>query len=101
LPDIRLALFLLAVLLFGRTRIYFRNWHRHRWMPLLLGQFLVAMFIWFAENIATFANAWNYPGQENGWEMVSSTKLGAWFLLMLISFVLVSLISPLREPSAN
>ncbi len=99
--DLRLLLFAVAAILFWNTRIYFRNWRQHRWMPLLVGQFLVAVFIWLAENIATFANAWNYPGQENGWEMVSPAKLGAWFLLMLISFVLVSLVSPIRQPPQN
>ncbi|MFN7179796.1 DUF817 family protein, partial [Hyphomonas sp.] len=33
---------------------------------------------------------WAYPGQENGWEMVSLSKLGSWYLLMIISFVLVA-----------
>lgn len=98
LPDIRFALFVLAAILFWKTQIHFRNWRTHRRMPLLAGQLLVAIFIWFAENIATFANAWNYPGQEDGWEMVSLAKLGSWFLLMLISFVLVSLVSPIRKP---
>ena len=30
--------------------------------------------------------------------MVSPAKLGSWFLLMLISFVLVELVAPVREP---
>jgi uncharacterized membrane protein YoaT (DUF817 family) len=59
-------------------------------MPLLLGWFLVAVFIWLAENIATFARGWVYPDQENGWTLVSPGKLGAWYLLMYISFVLVA-----------
>jgi len=96
--DIRLALFALTALLFWRTRIHFRNFRLHRWMPLLLGFGLVALFIWLAENIATFANAWNYPGQEDGWEPVSIAKLGSWYLLMLISFVLVELVQPVRKP---
>ena len=96
--DIRLGLFALTALLFWRTKVHFRNWRIHRWMPLLLGFGLVALFIWFAENIGTFANAWNYPGQEDGWEMVDISKLGSWYLLMLISFVLVSLVQPVREP---
>ena len=96
--DIRYPLFVVAAALFWRTRVYFRNWHVHRWMPLLLGFGLVALFIWFAENIATFANAWNYPDQANGWQPVSLTKLGSWYLLMLISFVLVELVQPAREP---
>ncbi len=98
LPDIRLALFAATAVLFWRTRVWFRNWRVHRWMPLLLGFFLVALFIWGAENIGTFARAWSYPGQENGWKMVSFAKLGSWYLLMLISFVLVSLVHPIVPP---
>lgn len=94
--DIRMGLFAATALLFWKTRVHFRNWRKHRWMPLLLGFGLVALFIWFAENIATFANAWNYPGQEDGWEMVHISKLGSWYLLMLISFVLVALVQPVR-----
>jgi len=96
--DLRWGLFAATALIFARTRVHFRNWRVHRWMPLLVGFGLVALFIWFAENIATFANAWNYPGQEDGWRMVSLAKYGSWYLLMLISFVLVTLVQPVREP---
>jgi uncharacterized membrane protein YoaT (DUF817 family) len=97
LPDVRIALFVAAILLFGRTWIWFTPWREPRRMPLLLGFFLVALFIWLAENIGTFANAWTYPSQRHGWEMVSLMKLGAWYLLMIISFVLVSLIHGIRR----
>nr|WP_295672614.1 DUF817 domain-containing protein [Sphingomonas sp.] len=91
LPDIRLGLFAATVLLFRRTRIHFVSFRRERWMPLLVGWLLVAGFIWFAENIATFSRAWVYPAQTAGWTPVAPEKLGAWYLLMIISFVLVSL----------
>jgi uncharacterized membrane protein YoaT (DUF817 family) len=90
LPDVRLALFAAIGLLFWRTRASFTVWRERRWMPLLLGWLLVALFIWLAENLGTFARAWAYPGQENGWTLVSPAKLGAWYLLMYISFVLVA-----------
>ncbi len=89
-PDIRNALFAGMVLLFLRCRVHFTVWRSERWMPLLVGWLLVALFIWFAENIGTFARAWSYPGQEGEWHMVSISKLGAWYLLMYISFVLVA-----------
>jgi len=89
LPDIRLALFAATALLFWRTRVCFTVWREERWMPFLFAGFLVASFIWFAENLGTFSRAWMYPGQEDGWEPVSPAKLGAWYLLMIISFVLV------------
>ena len=90
LPDVRLALFVAMFALFWRTRARFTVWREERWMPLLLGWLLVALFIWLAENLGTFARAWAYPGQEDGWTMVSPAKLGAWYLLMYISFVLVA-----------
>ena len=96
--DIRWLLFGATALLFWRTRVHFRNFRLHRWMPLLLGFGLVALFIWFAENIGTYAQAWSYPGQEAEWKPVGLAKYGSWYLLMLISFVLVELVQPVREP---
>lgn len=90
LPDIRWALFAGSALLYGRVMIWYKPDEKHRPMPLILGISLVAMFIWFAENIGTFTKAWAYPGQDAGWHMVSVAKLGSWYLLMLISFVLVA-----------
>jgi uncharacterized membrane protein YoaT (DUF817 family) len=61
-------------------------------MPMLLGAVLVALFIWIAENVGTFSRAWLYPSQHAAWAPVSLAKIGAWYLLMIISFVLVSLV---------
>jgi len=69
--DIRIALFLLAALLFGKTRIYFTPYKTTYWMPLLLGFFLVSFFIWLAENVGTFGAIWIYPTQQKLWHMVS------------------------------
>ena len=90
LPDARYVLFAALALLFWRTRIWFTVWRQPRWMPLMLGWLLVALFIWFAENLGTFARAWTYPDQAAGWAMVSLAKLGSWYLLMYISFILVA-----------
>lgn len=98
LPDSRLALFAGMIALFWRTRVYFTVWRDERWMPLLLGWLLVALFIWFAENLGTFARAWSYPDQTDGWAMVSPAKLGAWYLLMYISFVLVAAVNRRKPP---
>lgn len=88
--DGRWALFAMAGLMFGRCWIYFKVWRIHRRMPLLLGLLLVAIFIWFAENIGTFTAAWAYPNQRHGWSMVGLAKIGLWFLLMIISYALVA-----------
>jgi uncharacterized membrane protein YoaT (DUF817 family) len=97
LPDARILLFAGLGMLFFSTRIWFRVWRVERWMPLLLGWFLVALFIWLAENIATFSHAWLYPSQRAGWHMVSPQKLGAWYLLMYISFIMVAALHRPRE----
>ncbi len=90
--DLRTPLLIGSVLVFGRSWIYFKMDRVHRRMPLLVGCLLVALFIWIAENLATYGNIWIYPQQNAGWQMVPISKLIAWYLLMLLSFVLVSLV---------
>lgn len=94
--DIRNGLFAVAILLFSRTWIHFKPHQHHRKMPLLVGFVLVSFFIWIAENLGTFAAAWTYPDQADGWNVVSLAKMGSWLLLMIISFVLVTLVHPLK-----
>ena len=93
LPDIRWLLFAAAAVLYGRCWVYFHPAAKARKMPLLLGFLLVSLFIWLAENIGTFGAAWRYPDQMAGWTVVPVAKLGSWFLLMLLSFVLVSAVN--------
>jgi uncharacterized membrane protein YoaT (DUF817 family) len=98
LPDVRIVLFAAIGLLFLKTRVWFTVWREPRWMPLLLGWLLVALFIWFAENLGTFARAWIYPSQVGGWSPVHPGKLGAWYLLMYISFVMVAALHRPQRP---
>ncbi len=99
--DLRWLLIAVSCILFFKTTVYYRIIKTHRKMPLLLGWFLVALFIWLAENIATFANIWIYPNQHDQWQIVSFSKLTAWFLLMQISFVLVSTINSIHLGSSS
>ncbi|MEL6202198.1 MAG: DUF817 domain-containing protein [Pseudomonadota bacterium] len=99
--DIRYALFGLTGIIFWRTCVHYRVFRWRLKMPLLIGFSLVTLFIWIAENIATWSNAWLYPNQTSGWVPVSSSKLGAWFLLMIISFVLVQLVHKPRGLDAT
>ena len=101
LPDIRILLFVFVAATFGPTWVYFRPYRKYRRMPLLFGFGLVAFFIWMAENIGTFAAAWVYPNQRDGWQLVYFSKYGAWFLLMIISFILVSFANPPRLPPVD
>lgn len=96
--DVRPALLLAVAVLFGRCWIHYRIWQIPRRMPLLLGLFLVALFIWFAENIGTLTSTWLYPHQRAAWSMVSLGKLSSWFLLLIISYVMVAAVNrPVRH----
>lgn len=94
LPDVRLALFAASALMFARGSFSFVADRARRRLPLLLGWVLVALFIWVAENLGTFARAWTYPDQDEVWRLVSLQKLGSWYLLMLVSVALVAIVRP-------
>jgi uncharacterized membrane protein YoaT (DUF817 family) len=97
--DFRYFLFAAAILLFGRAMIYYKIWHTHRPMPLLLAAFLVALFVWIAENVGTITKTWLYPNQLTGWQAVSLAKFGSWFLLLFLSYALVAFVNqPKNEP---
>lgn len=98
--DIRYLLFACIFVMFFKTKILFRVWHEYRRMPLILGFMLVALFIWFAENIGTFTSVWIYPYQEGLWHPVSFAKLGSWFLLVIISYTLVY-INQINQPRSE
>ena len=95
--DVRWILFGAAALIYRRTVVLFRPDRIVRRMPLLLGFGLVALFIWLAENLATFSHAWLYAAQRSSWRLVAPEKLGSWLLLAIISFVLVSLVRGVRS----
>ena len=92
LPDIRIGLFATTVLIFGRTRVWFRVADHDRWMPMVLAGFLSAGALWVAENVGTATGTWIYSGQTPD-RLVSFAKLGSWYLLLFVAFVMVSLVS--------
>jgi len=89
LPDLRFALVAAVLVVFGRTRVAFTPVATERWMPLVLAFLLIGVFVWFAENIATYLGAWQYPDQQDGWRMVSVHKLSSWSLLVIVSLMAV------------
>ncbi len=99
--DLRWVLILAVVVLWGRTMMHFRFFRGRFRMPILLAFAGVAVFIWLAENIATYAGAWLYPSQVGEWHPVDVSKLSSWFLLMIVSVVLVTWVYPPREPQRS
>jgi uncharacterized membrane protein YoaT (DUF817 family) len=88
--DIRWWLTGLVFIVFWRSRVLFEvNGSRYR-MPVALSFVLIGFFIWVAENIATFFGAWQYPDQAGAWRLVHTGKLSSWFLLVIVSFLIVA-----------
>lgn len=88
--DFRWILIVLVFILFYRTWVYFTVIKKERRMPMFVAFLLISFFIWVAENISTFYGAWKYPDQIHAWNVVSSAKISSWFLLVIISFILVA-----------
>ena len=88
IPDLRLFLFAATLLVFGRTSVQFTVDRVPRRMPLIVAFLLIALFIWFAEVIGTASATWSYA--RTG--LVSPAKFGSWYLLMILSYVLVLLV---------
>ena len=99
--DLRWMLLAAVIAVYARTVMHFQVWRHTLRMPILLAFTLVALFIWFAENIGTASGAWLYPSQLHGWHPVSPEKIVAWFLLMMISVALVTWVYPPQAPSRS
>ncbi len=102
LPDIRLVLFAATLVVYARTRVWFTVGGRYR-MPLPLAAFFSSLALWVAENVGTNTGTWVYAGQGSGFEWVSLSKMGSWYLLLYVSFVTVTLVSreALRDSPAS
>lgn len=87
--DFRYLLFLWSLVIFWPTKIQFKLQHHQFQLPMLPVLLVLAFLIWVAENISTFYKIWLYPSQVDAWHMVGWGKLGSWYLLLLLSLVLV------------
>ncbi len=95
--DFRKFLILAVFIFFWKTKVYFTVTNIKRWMPLNLGFLLIAFFIWVAENISTYLGAWQYPDQVHVWKVVSTQKITSWFLMVIISFILVAYLKHFKK----
>lgn len=90
MADLRWVLILGVFALFYRTKVVVVNEGPPRSLPLVASFLGLGLFIWLGENVATFLGAWAYPDQVDGWQMVHVGKINSWFLLSIISFMLVA-----------
>lgn len=95
--DMRWILTAVLFVVFFRTHVAYKVRGVNYRMPLVLSFFLIGLFIWIAENIATFLGAWQYPNQREAWEIVHVGKISSWFLLVIISFIIVAQLKHVKE----
>jgi len=88
--DLRWILMLMLPFIFFTSTVQFKINSTILRMPLILSFFLIGLFIWIAENIATFFGAWKYPDQNAHWQIVHVGKISSWFLLVIVSFIIVA-----------
>lgn len=89
LPDMRWCIILSLFFLFKRSRVFFEVAQHQYSMQVIQSFFLIGFFIWLGENIATFLGAWKYPDQLQTWQMVHLGKISSWYLLVIISIIIV------------
>lgn len=100
--DLRWPLLVAVFLIYFRTQVTFIVVKKTvRKMPLALSFVLISFFLFVAENISTFLGAWQYPHQSTHWNIVQNTKMSAWFLLFIVSFIIVADLKLLREQRAK
>jgi len=87
--DMRYVLLLATCLIFWKTKIRLQIYKKNRTFSFVGVGLIVTTLIWFAENIATYYKVWLYPNQVEVWQMVSYGKYSSWFLLLVMSFVIV------------
>lgn len=88
--DLRWLLLIVIIVVFFRVHVFFRVGCTGYRMPLILSFVLIGFFIWIGENVATFLGAWQYPNQQASWHIVGFGKISSWFLLIIISFIIVA-----------
>jgi uncharacterized membrane protein YoaT (DUF817 family) len=97
IPDFRWLLIVGVFALFWKTRVYYTVSTKVRYMYMNVAFLLIAFFIWIAENISTYLGAWQYPDQIHAWTVVSTNKITSWFLMVIISFILVAYLKHFKE----
>jgi uncharacterized membrane protein YoaT (DUF817 family) len=90
IPDIRILLMLLVAIVFWKTFVRYTVSGVNRKMPLTLSFLLIGFFVYLAENISTLLRGYQYPNQALSWNIVHTSKITSWFLLVIISFICVA-----------
>jgi uncharacterized membrane protein YoaT (DUF817 family) len=89
LGDNRIWLSVALVALFSPGKSNFTCDSKRLKMPLPVSFVLIGFFVWVGENISTYLGAWVYPHQVNGWQLVDSSKILSWSIMVMVAFVII------------
>lgn len=95
--DLRWMIILSLFIFFRKTFVEFQVKNKVYKMPVIISFLLIVFFIWIAENISTFLGAWKYPNQKANWQIVHIGKISSWFLLVIISIIIVANLKHLKS----
>lgn len=88
--DIRWGIIASLFIIFRKTYVTYKvNGDAYK-MNIILTFLLIGFFIWIAENVSTYFGAWQYPNQSREWNLVHPGKITSWFLLVIITIVIVA-----------
>lgn len=92
--DFRYWIFAFLVIIFWKTKLRAKLTDQDRIFTFhpLVSNALFAFFVWIAEQIGTLTRAWIYPAQAAGWRPVSFHMFTSWYLLLIFSFVLITIL---------
>ncbi|CAM2914672.1 DUF817 domain-containing protein [Paenibacillus sediminis] len=95
--DARWLLTIFLFPIFFKTTVHYKVNQKTFKMPIILSFLLIGFFIWIAENISTFFGAWQYPDQQTSWSPVHLGKISSWFLLVIISVIIVAQLKRVKD----
>ncbi|MBS1538851.1 MAG: DUF817 domain-containing protein [Bacteroidetes bacterium] len=87
--DFRWALLASVFVIYFPSKIYFTPNKTVFSMHVVVSMTLIGVFIWIAENIATFLGAWKYTYQHHNWTIVDAGKLSSWILMAIVSYIII------------
>jgi len=99
--DLRWWLMIIFFVIFWRTWFTFQIYEKRFKIPTVVAFMLISFFIWLAENISTFFNAWQYPDQVEKWTIVGFGKISSWFIMVAIQVVLVANLKRIKKRQAS
>ncbi len=99
--DFRILILVFLLVLFYKTYFIFELRKKLFKMHFLLSFFLISIFIWFAENIATYFKIWHYASQKTAWHVVDPLIISSWFMLAILSFIIANEINSDNPKSKN